>query len=539
MKKCLSLTGCFFFCLSFIWAQQTPTANDPASNQPVVEPPAAKIEKAELASIEWPMDSMIPAYRFPPMDPSKYDTLKLNIYNFPSDSVPTYPAEVIAQRLLDIGSEIPLAYNEYVQAYINLYTKKRRGQVHRMLGLQHVYFPIFEAELDRQGLPMELKYLPVVESALNPHAVSRAGATGLWQFMLATGKLFDLKVTSYVDERRDPYKATRAAVSYLKRMYKSYGDWLLVIAAYNCGPGNVNKALRRAKGKTDFWEIREFLPRETRGYVPAFISAVYTFHYPAEHNIYPKYINFSFFQDTLQFKREKLTLQQLAALSGTDMFELLDLNPELKSLTIPYTPKPYTLRVPQKTAEIFATHGDSLRTLIAALQPDTSKTDYVQKLISPLNNKTYKSRLETSGGVPTAIGNKVLVYHRVRSGEVVGKIAARYHVYTKDIKRWNNLKGYRIRVGQKLKIYCNPKYARGSYSKSSSSKSSAKTTPKPKTSPKIVAVPGGPAKYHKVRSGDNLWDIANKYEGVSVEQIKKLNNMSNNSLKPGQVLRIK
>ena len=196
----------------------------------------------------------------------------------PSDSV-------VEQRLNDINSYIPLDYNDKTKAFIKMYTRHKRELVPYLLGLSEYYFPMFEAELDKQGMPLELKYVPVIESALKPRAVSRAGAVGLWQFMYGTAKMNGLTITSYIDERRDPLQSSKAATKYLKDLYGMFGDWQLAIAAYNCGPGNVNKAIRRSGGKTNFWEIYNYLPRETRGYVPAFIAAVYVFHYHEEHNI--------------------------------------------------------------------------------------------------------------------------------------------------------------------------------------------------------------------------------------------------------------
>ncbi|MFN8395190.1 MAG: lytic transglycosylase domain-containing protein [Bacteroidia bacterium] len=295
--------------------------------------------------ILWQLDSLIPCHHHQIVDVAKYSRDSLNVHKFAADSIPAYSSDLVAQRLRDIGSPIALDYNEDVQAFINLYTLSRRDQVERMLGLSHVYFPIFDEVLDREGIPMELRYLPIVESALNPHAKSRVGATGLWQFMLGTGKLYNLEVSSYVDERRDPLKSTEAAVRYLKNMYNTYHDWLLVIAAYNCGPGNVNKAIARSGGKTTFWQIKEFLPRETRGYVPAFIAATYVFSYPSEHNLFPRMVDFSFVQDTVHLTRAQMSLKSFAEVTQTDFWTLKDLNPELKSDFIPYTAEPYVLSV--------------------------------------------------------------------------------------------------------------------------------------------------------------------------------------------------
>ncbi len=485
-----------------------------SQNESLKEDSAAVVQ---LEEINWQLDSLLPCYHFPPVESSEFDREKLNTYGFAPDSVPTYTAEVLSQRLKDMGMEIPMEYNSYVHGFINLYSNKRREQVERMLGLSYVYFPIFEAELDRQQMPMELKYLPVVESALNPHARSRVGATGLWQFMLATGKIYGLEVTSYVDERKDPNKSTEAAVRYLKNMYRTYGDWLLVIASYNCGPGNVNKAIARSGGKRNFWEIRDKLPRETRGYVPAFIAATYVFNYAAEHNLYPKPVDFTFAQDTLMVTREKFSLKHFSKVTGADIYTLKDLNPELQRDIVPYTKQGYTLRIPMETGQLMAVYRDSVFTQLAKLNPDTVSHVYAANKISPLTNKPYmSSKASSSSAAPSG---KTLVYHRVRSGETVSEIAERYHVSWRSVKAWNNLRGYSIKPGQRLKIYVR----------------STSTYAKSKTPPKVETVNG--AKYYTVRNGDTLWDIANS-QGTTVSSLKSLNKMSSSRLKVGQKLRI-
>lgn len=478
----------------------------------------------KLEAINWQLDSLMPCYHFKEVDGENFNREALNVYGFHPDSVPMYGPEQLSQRLKDMGTMIPMAYNSYVHAYINMYGVKRRGQVERMLGLSYLYFPIFEAELDRQGLPIELKYLPVVESALNPHARSRVGATGLWQFMLKTGKLYGLDVTTYLDERKDPYKATEAAARYLGNMYKTYGDWLLVIAAYNCGPGNVNKAIARSGGKRTFWEIREKLPRETRGYVPAFIAASYIFNYAAEHNLYPKKIDFSFDQDTLHITRKKFSMKHLAQVTGADIYTLKDLNPELLRDIVPYSKDPYVLRVPMETGQLFAAYRDSIFGELAKLNPDTVNHTYAQNVVSPLTNKPYiSSKGSTSSSTSSSPAGKTLVYHKVRSGETVSQIASRYRVSWKQVKSWNRLRGYSIKPGQRLKIYVpsNSRYAKGN------TKSS--------TPAKTQTING--KKYYTVRSGDTLWDIA-RAQGTTVSNLRKLNSMASSKLKVGTKLRI-
>ncbi len=421
---------------------------DAQNNPPAIAAPGNEIV--------WQLDSLIPCHNFQPLAFSKYSRDSLNKYNYRPDSLPPCSSDLIAQRLKDIGSPLDLSYNSDVQAFINLYTLQRREQVERMLGLAHVYFPIFDEVLDREGVPMEIRYLPIVESALNPHARSRVGATGLWQFMLSTGNMYNLNVTSYIDERRDPYKSTEAAIRYLKNMYKTYGDWLLVVAAYNCGPGNVNKAIARSGGKHTFWEIQEFLPRETKSYVPALIAATYVFNYSTEHNLFPRMVDFSYGQDTVQIVRQQMSLKHFADVTHTDFWTLKDLNPELKLDIIPYSPVPYVLRVPMKTGQFFAAFRDSIMTLATKLNVDSAKVAYSDARLSPLTNKPYvaeASENPTYGSQSSGSSSKNLVYHKVRRGEVVGSIASRYHVSAKDISKWNGLHNYSIKVGQSLKIY--------------------------------------------------------------------------------------
>lgn len=497
------------------------------------EPESSQPDPVESAAIQWSLDSLIPSFHYKTRQYPQELLDKYEAFGYAEDYVPLIPEDSTRKWLYDLGSPIPLDYNEYVQQYINMYVLKRRGQVSRMLGLQEVFFPIFEAELDRQGLPSELKYLPIVESALNPHARSRVGATGLWQFMYETGKLYGLKVDSYIDERQDPYKSSEAAVRYLKNMYKSYGDWLLVIAAYNCGPGNVNKAIRRAGGATNFWAIRQYLPRETAGYVPAFIAANYVMQYAPEHNIRPTLIEFSYHQDTLHFCKEKLTLDQIAAFTNSDIHTLKDMNPELKSHHIPYTITPYPLRVPFETALVYAENQDSINKLIAA--NDSIRAVLDSSRVSPITHGKYANGYAPVGSNPVPSGTAgpngtVQVWHTVRSGEVVGAIASRYHVSASDIARWNGLYKYRIKVGQKLKIYVPEKYAKTT------------SSTKPATTPAVVqsAPPQKPSvdgkRTYTVKEGDTLWDIAAKYDGVTVDRLISINNLNSSKLSVGQTL---
>jgi membrane-bound lytic murein transglycosylase D len=519
--------------------------------------------------IFWQLDSLMPCHLFQCSVASQRTRDSLNKYNYSLDSLPPLSSDVVEQRLRDLGAFIPLAYNDDVQAFINLYTLQRRDQVERMLGLSHVYFPIFDSALDRAGMPMELRYLPIVESALNPHARSRVGATGLWQFMLTTGQMYDLEVTSYVDERRDPYKSTEAAVRYLGNMYKTYGDWLLVVAAYNCGPGNVNKAIARSGGKRTFWEIQEYLPRETRSYVPALIAATYVFNYSTEHNLFPRPVDFSFQQDTIRIVRQQMSLKHFADVTHTDFWLLKDLNPELKIDVIPYSVTGYELRVPMKTGQFYAAFKDSIALWAATVSIDSAKVVYTDNRISPLTNRPYVSEASEEPTYGSSNTDKKIIYHKVRRGEVVGTIASRYHVTAKDISKWNGLRNYNIVAGQNLKIYVKgaapkpqPKVVPTAATPSEpavvktdeaaaqdstqvagtvaptavETKAVAKVDPKANNA--MNAIGAMDAKYHVVKQGDTLWHIANAYDGLTVEKLMSLNSLPSNKLEVGQKLRV-
>ena len=303
------------------------------------------------------------------------------------------------------------------------------------------YMPIFEEALDAYGLPLELRYLPIIESALNPSAVSRAGASGLWQFMIGTGKIYGLESNSLVDERRDPIKATWAAARYLKEMYDIYGDWNLVIAAYNCGPGTINKAIRRANGETDYWKIYNYLPKETRGYVPAFIAANYVMTYYCDHNICPMETNIPASTDTVQVNKN-LHFEQIADLCNVPLDQIKSLNPQYKKQMIPGDSKPYTLRLPIDAISTFIDKQDTIYTHRADELFRNRKTVAV-KDITPATRKTTSA----------VAGKGNLTYYTIKSGDTLSTIARKYGVTIKDIQRWNGMSSTKIAAGKRLKIY--------------------------------------------------------------------------------------
>ncbi len=362
------------------------------------------------------------------------------VVNIEDDSIDGsgIPDSFYIKRLQSINSLIELPYNPIVRNFIRAYTEKKREKVEVMLGLTDYYFPMIEEILDQYQLPQELRFLPVIESALNPRAVSRAGATGLWQFMYGTGRRYNLTINSFIDERRDPLASTHAACKFLKDLYTIYGDWTLVIAAYNCGPGNVNKAIRRSGGKRNYWDIYYHLPRETRGYVPAFIAASYTYHFYRDHNLVPKAISYPPATDTI-IVNDMLHLQQIAEVLDYPIEMLRDLNPQYKVDIIPAKGRSYVLRLPnelvgsfvEKEKEIYA-YKDSVF--------------FNQKLLVSPSKYTASYQYEIPAG-------SIRYVYKVKEGDVLGSIAMRYNVSVRQLKEWNNLYKNIIRVGQRLVIY--------------------------------------------------------------------------------------
>lgn len=352
-------------------------------------------------------------------------------------SVPEVPDSVIIRRLMLMPCVMEMPFNQHVRGFIDMYTQRRRKQVSYLLGMGDYYFRIFEEVLVKHKLPLELRYLPVIESAMNATAVSRAGAAGLWQFMLGTGRMYGLEVNSLVDERLDPYKSTHAAAEFLKNLYEIYGDWHLVIAAYNCGPGNVNKAIRRAGGKHDYWAIYPFLPRETRGYVPIFIAANYAMHYAPAHGICKAEINYPRTVDTVVIN-QRIHFEQIAAVMNVPVDHLRLLNPQYKLNIIPGDLKPYAVALPMNMTGRFIDKLDE----IVAYKAD-SLVNNRRESVTPSGAQTATSSGSRQGNV---------TIHTVKSGQTLGGIAARYGVSVSKIKQWNNISGTMIREGQKLKI---------------------------------------------------------------------------------------
>lgn len=359
-----------------------------------------------------------------------------------ADINPLFSDSVYMDRLSRIPAVMEMPYNEIVRKFIDMYAGRLRNQVSFMLSACNFYMPIFEEALDAYGLPLELKYLPIIESALNPSAISRAGASGLWQFMIGTGKIYGLESNSLVDERRDPIKATWAAARYLKEMYAIYGDWNLVIAAYNCGPGTINKAIRRAGGETDYWKIYNLLPKETRGYVPAFIAANYVMTYYCDHNICPMETNIPAGTDTIQVNKN-LHFEQIAEVCNVPLDEVKSLNPQYKKQIIPGENKPYTLRLPLDAISSFIDKQDTIYAHRSDELFRNRKTVEVKD-----NAPAPRSKRNTA-----VAGNGTPTYHKIKSGDTLSSIADKYGVRVKDLQSWNGISGTKIAAGKRLKIY--------------------------------------------------------------------------------------
>ncbi|CAN5188613.1 lytic transglycosylase domain-containing protein [soil metagenome] len=425
-----------------------------------------------------------------------------NKYHFAADSIPSSDPILVESRLAKLNAQSPfdLVYNADVQSYINMYTVRNRKSVERMLGLSELYYPMFEEKLDKYNLPLELKHLAIIESALNPTATSRSGARGLWQFMYTTGKMYNLNVNSYVDERCDPYLETEAACQLLQSLYKMFGDWQMVLAAYNAGPGTVIKAIRRAGGgKKTYWEIRPFLPRETQSYVPAFIAANYVMSYHAEHNIWAIAPAKTFFDVDTVSVRQQVTFSQLESVLEISHDELEFLNPMYKLGVIPVSfTEPYKLVLPVSKVGKFISNEEDIYKYIAT---DTSMTS--------LAVTTVKST------------------HTVTKGETITSISRRYKCSVTDIRAWNGLKSNTLRPGQKLIIYTPgkpivPPATATSTTTEKNPPATTTSTSKPPATTTSTDASGTKYQYYTIKGGDNLWTIAQKY-GTTVDELKKLN----------------
>jgi membrane-bound lytic murein transglycosylase D len=469
-----------------------------------VKTTAKKIIKPDLFSSEdlITMDSLLVDEKFNSalVDSLEYVIDDKDIIGSPVSILTT---ALLKERLLILNQKTPfnLAYNPGLEKVINSYLSSRRKYFPQLLARAKYYFPIFERYLDEYDIPIEMKYLAIVESALHPQIKSRAGATGLWQFMYGTGKQFDLNVSSYVDERQDPVKSTIAACKYLSQLYKVFGDWDLALAAYNSGPGNVSKAIKRSGGNKNYWNIRPYLPRETASYVPAFYATMYIFEYAEEHNIYselPQFFNFE--TDTVRVKRT-IGFDHITEILKVEENVISFLNPVYKLKIIPFVKDHnYAVRLPKDKIIEFLEKEKEIYALAEAAEASREKP------------------------MPKYFEMESSIRYRVKNGDFLGKIADKFGVRVSDIKRWNSLKTSYLKIGQRLTIFS--KKGTSSHGETSSKNGSSATKK-------------GDYKVYTVKKGDSLWTISKKFKNVSIDEIKKWNNIwSAKSLKPGTKLKI-
>lgn len=442
-------------------------------------------------SMEADIDSLLNSFH------GQYFTRK-NEYCHDDEENVVFDDSTYIERLSRLPRVIDLPYNQTVRSCIDLYVNRKKGLLRYILGMADFYFPMIEQTLDANALPIELKYLAVVESALNPKALSRVGASGLWQFMLPTGKSCGLEINSLIDERRDPKKSTIAVCKYFKQLYAIYGDWHLVLASYNCGPGNVNRAIRRAGGKSDFWAIYPYLPKETRMYVPLFIAINYAMNYHCDHNICPIESSMPAVTDTVMINKT-LHFQQISEILNLDIEQIRSMNPQYTRDIIPGNVAPQVLNLPLLQTYSFV---------------DKEDTIYVHKAEELLAYIKEESKV------------KEKITYKVQANETLYTIANQYGITAKDIRGWNKLNTNKVAKGTRLTLYINNGGLSFVNLSDKGNPVSAKEESKSKNN------------LYKVKSGDSLYLIAKKYPGVSTKDLQAINNLENEAIRPGQLLKI-
>jgi membrane-bound lytic murein transglycosylase D len=437
----------------------------------------------------------------------------------------TVPEALLRERFAKLQNQIPLRYHKVTHQFVEYFIYRKPSFVKRMLEQMHLFFPLYEQMLEKYDMPQELKFLSLIESGLNPRIISYAGAGGLWQFMPATGREYGMKQDDYIDERFDPVKSTEAACKYLKRLHRAFGDWEMALAAYNVGPGNVKRAIRRS-GSTTFWGIYNFLPKQTRHYVPQFVAMMYLMHYHADHGIFAETPDYPTLSDTVQISGY-FNLHTFAKLSNFTLDELYKLNPQIINTELPAHTKEYVLRVPSHSFEYLTENR-------VAIWDSAAKLPFMGNVMLAANGEEVSDSVlaikkvgglvaagEESEDPETIIARQTKkMYHTVRRGETLGRIASRYGVETYDLKRWNRLRSNTVVRGKRLVIF----------------KETGKTA-----SSQMTSLAGSKAKgklkmkYHRVQSGDTLSTIAERY-GINVSRLKKINRLKGNTVRKGQKL---
>jgi membrane-bound lytic murein transglycosylase D len=431
---------------------------------------------------------------------------ELIVPSYQFEYIPDFTYKEIEERVKAMNTEMSFVLNDRIFSFINYFTVRNREYTKMVLQRKDTYFPLFEETLAHYEMPDDIKFLAIIESGLNPKAKSRVGAMGLWQFMPATGRMYNLHVNYDIDDRMDPELATEAAAKYLKSLYRMFGNWELALAAYNCGPGNVRKAIRRSGGKTTFWEIYNYLPRETRGYVPQFQAMMYIFHHAEYHNFILEEPSYPLAYEKIMFN-QALDLEQLAALSGICIQDLEELNPSIKNRLLPTTHQHHAIRIPKAKSDFIVSNKENFSDAVKLTTERTAEL----RLASNQSN---------SGSAPIpSVGVGDRISYKVKPGDVLGKIAQSHGTSVQNLKAWNNLSSNLIKVGQTLYIY--------------SGKVNTSTSLAQNQSPANLSPDG---KYYTVQPGDSLWLISKKINGLTVEQIKQMNNLNSNQIKPGQKL---
>lgn len=426
-----------------------------------------------------------------------------------TEVIPDNTYDEIADRISCIEGEVPLAFNERVLAFVDYFAIKDREYTRDIIRKKELYFPLFSETLAKYDMPDELKYLSIVESGLRPNAISRANAVGLWQFISSTGKMYGLQSDWYVDDRMDPFEATDAAARHLRDLYRMFDSWELALAAYNCGPGNVRKAIRRSGYQKEFWDIYNYLPRETRSYVPQFVAITYLFNHLEEHGFHEQPEHFYPQMDTIMIS-QYFHVETFCNQLGLCLDEMLLWNPQIKRGALPEGTKNFALRIPSEWKEEIVTNRITLY--------DTA-------------SKVGKEHLDyLARNTPGSTYGRERLYYRVRSGDVLGTIAQQYGVRVSDIRSWNGIRGNLIRVGQRLSIWVLP-----TYSSNTKNLYTASTPTTTQTENKQATLSVAEGKLYTVQHGDSLWSIS-KNNNTSIEKLKQANKLTSNMIKPGQSL---